>query len=142
MPNPAFSPPSVNAELLEIRLFAGAEAAVKSRTIVPFCRIVAPPYVFAPESVSALGELRLIESIRRYEADGLCIDGEDAYYTCWVEALVKLLGQKGCVELQRIAVAEHQIAQRLPANGHTHSHDDDHPHDRTAPSPVSVDVGR
>jgi nitrile hydratase accessory protein len=91
-----------------------------------------------------LGEFQqgLIEAIRRYEADDRCIDGDDAYYTCWVEALVKLLGQRGLVEMQRLAAAEHQIVHRVPANRHRHSHDDDHLHDRTTPSPVSVDAGR
>jgi nitrile hydratase accessory protein len=84
----------------------------------------------------------LIESIHGYEANGLCIDGEEAYYSCWVETLVKLLGQKGGVELQRIAAAEHQIRQRVPANVHTHSHDDDHLHGPTTPSPVCVEAGQ
>lgn len=85
----------------------------------------------------------LIASIHRYEAEGRCIDGEEAYYSCWVEALVELLGQKGAVEPRRLAALEHQIRQRVPANAHTHADDDDdHLHDSMSPAPVCVEPGR
>ena len=51
VPRPAFSPPRVNAELLERMLLAGAVAGAKSSVMVPFSMTVGPVYVFAPERV-------------------------------------------------------------------------------------------
>jgi hypothetical protein len=51
-PKPAFSPPSLNAELLEMTLPAGDVAGVKSNVTVPTRMLVGPVYVFAPKSVN------------------------------------------------------------------------------------------
>jgi nitrile hydratase accessory protein len=92
----------------------------------------------------ALAEFQagLIESIRRYESAGRCIDAEEAYYGCWVEALVELLGRKELVALRRIVAAEHRIRQRMASPAHDHSDDNDDLHERTAPSPIFVERGR
>jgi hypothetical protein len=84
----------------------------------------------------------LIESIRRYEAAGQCIEAEQAYYGCWIEALVELLGRKEVVERHRVTAAEHRIGQRLEAAARDHSHDDDALHEMRAPAPIFVEPGR
>src|ERR1043166_4583751 len=52
VPCPAFSPPSVRAELVLMMLFAGEFGWVKSSVSMPFFTSVGPVYVFEPDNVS------------------------------------------------------------------------------------------
>jgi nitrile hydratase accessory protein len=132
----------VSAALSERLAMLGAGVAPASFPTPWAARAFVLAMAAAEAKLFALAEFQagLIESIRRYESDGRCIDAEEAYYGCWVNALVELLSRKDLVQLQRIDAAEQRIRQRV-APAHDRSHDDD-PHETTAPLPISVEAGR
>ena len=72
----------------------------------------------------------LIASIQRHEQGG-CIDSDEQYYTCWLEALQRLLEEHDLIEPERLGMREEQILTAAQErhdhqrSGHGHHH---HPH--------------
>jgi len=73
----------------------------------------------------------LIESIKDHEQDG-CIDSDEQYYTCWLEALQYLLEEHQLIDHQQLSAVETQIMAAAQErhdhqrSGHYHAH---HPHE-------------
>ena len=60
----------------------------------------------------------LIRAIEAYEAKG-CIDSDEQYYTCWLQALESLLHSRQLVDDARLADRETELAD---AARHRHDH--------------------
>lgn len=76
----------------------------------------------------------LIGRIGAHEQAGQSIDSDEAYYGCWIGALVDLLSAKGLIRSDALATAEEGIRAALRE---MHSHEHDH-----HPRPVRIDAGR
>lgn len=89
----------------------------------------------AQKKIFSLQEFQqaLIASIQLHEQDG-CIDSDEQYYTCWLEALQGLLEQQDLIKPERLGVREEQLlaaAQDLhdhQRSGHHHPHHADSEH--------------
>lgn len=66
----------------------------------------------------------LIESIKHHERDG-CIDNDEQYYTCWLEALQRLLEEHHLIDHQQLGKVETQIMSAAQER-HDHQHSGHH----------------
>lgn len=64
----------------------------------------------------------LIERIKESEARGEPIVDEDGYYTCWLDALTRLLEKKATLTEQELDAAEAKVCERLVSLQHVHNH--------------------
>lgn len=75
----------------------------------------------------------LIVSIQMHEHDG-CIDSDEQYYSCWLEAFQGLLEQHQLIQPERLEVIETEIMaqaqerQDHQRSGHHHGHHHNHDH--------------
>jgi len=82
----------------------------------------------------------LVERIKESEVRGEPIVDEDEYYTCWLDALTRLLEQKSTLTVQQLERAEEKVCERLESLQHVHNH---HTHARDIDSikPVYLENG-
>jgi nitrile hydratase accessory protein len=79
----------------------------------------------------------LISAIAASEASGVEITSEEDYYTCWIEALTRLLESKKIFTGLQLESAEDKVRVRLQALLHEHEHD----HIHELPRPLYMEGG-
>jgi nitrile hydratase accessory protein len=79
----------------------------------------------------------LISAIAASEASEVEITSEEDYYTCWIEALTRLLESKKIFTGLQLESAEDKVRVRLQALLHEHEHD----HIHELPRPLYMEGG-